>query len=392
MLTAMISDRQIATLGAAPALNPSPHADLDLRGVECEVFETSDSSHLSQVYTGLAMLAQRRQIRLRIRKAPRSRDDPTAAPHLRDAWRARLEVVVARRVRVCFDVHDSWEVDTALLRRVNYYFKRSYSSRELAAVGVLAPTLLPLGLNYPVVSDRFDLELARRAIRYQPTLRSKLAHAAAAVPWLDRWAFAPRVGRIEAEPNRRLALSVLFVARAWDPAEIANYPREMVEQRLCLNEQRASCMRALRQRFGAQFYGGLIADSYSRRAYPDVAGTPGVSTHRGRYLAFARSVPICVASNGLHGSTGWKFAEYLAMARAIVSEPLNYELPGALAAGTHYLAFRTPEQCVAAVELLMRDEERRYAMMCSNAEYYRRYVRPDALVRNALAAALGAVA
>lgn len=36
---------------------------------------------------------------------------------------------------------------------------------------------------------------------------------------------------------------------------------------------------------------------------------------------------ICITTTGLHRSIGWKFAEYIAASKAIVTEKLNYS-PG----------------------------------------------------------------
>jgi hypothetical protein len=93
---------------------------------------------------------------------------------------------------------------------------------------------------------------------------------------------------------------------------------------------------------------------------------------------------IGIASTGLHGSIGWKFAEYVAAAKAIVSEPLLASIPGAFEKGKNYLEFETVDGCVNSVWRLLEDEDLRYQMMKNNFEYYRSSLEPSQLVLNSL--------
>jgi hypothetical protein len=110
------------------------------------------------------------------------------------------------------------------------------------------------------------------------------------------------------------------------------------------------------------------------------------------YLSLMHGSSICIATTGLEGSVGWKLGEYVAAAKAIVSEPLRSVQPGDFRPGRNYLEFRTPEQCVDAVQRLVDDPAHRLDMMRKNAAYYAAYVRPDALVWNALNNAVVALA
>jgi hypothetical protein len=90
----------------------------------------------------------------------------------------------------------------------------------------------------------------------------------------------------------------------------------------------------------------------------------------------------------LTGSTGWKFAEYVACAKAIVSEPLGDRLPGDFAAGRNYLPFTTPDECATRVEALLSQPRSRFAMMRDNLSYYAAYGKPEMIVLNSLNAVL----
>lgn len=70
----------------------------------------------------------------------------------------------------------------------------------------------------------------------------------------------------------------------------------------------------------------------ARRLCPELI-VPDKLTGKRAYLHRMQHTEICVASTGLHGSTGWKLAEYVAAGRAIVTEPLRYTLPGGFEEG-----------------------------------------------------------
>jgi hypothetical protein len=357
--------------------------------MSCTVLVSSDAPHVSQIYAGFDLLAQRGVLRARRVLARPLRTAHGAASHLRDSHRARVDVLFDHGPRVVYDMHDSWEVDSLALARADFLFKRSFSPESLLAAGIALSKVLPLGLNYHVITDRSDWLQAARALIWSRVWRESFASAATAFRALDRFAYAPRLSTYESSPDCSLEPRVLFVARAWDPAELGNAPADKIADRIAINDRRAACIRALRDRFGPKFVGGFIPSYFARATYPDLTDVPGVDGHKGRYLATARQIPICIATDGLHGSTGWKFAEYMAMARAIVSEPLRYVAPGDLAEGIHYLSFDSVSECVGHVTRLMEDRDLRFNMMTANASYYREFVRPDAIVRQSLRRVFG---
>ena len=97
-----------------------------------------------------------------------------------------------------------------------------------------------------------------------------------------------------------------------------------------------------------------------------------------------RHSDVGVATSGLRGSNSWKLGEYVAASRAVVSETLYQEVPGGFEPGRNFVVFETPQECAEAVEGLLADSCRRRRMMEANREYYRRSLRPDALVWNTL--------
>ena len=181
--------------------------------------------------------------------------------------------------------------------------------------------------------------------------------------------------RFEAGADLPAQSGVLFLTRLWSPqATPGSDPCALKE----LNSMRIELIRTLRRRFGARFVGGVQHDEYSRRQCPDCVTDVGMS--KSHYLDLMKSHLIAVASTGLHGSTGWKLAEYVAASRCIVSEPLRSELPEPLVAGTNFLEYRTPEQCADACERLLDDPTLTSAMRHDNEAYYRRALKPHALI------------
>jgi hypothetical protein len=133
-----------------------------------------------------------------------------------------------------------------------------------------------------------------------------------------------------------------------------------------------------------------VPSEYARKHYPDCT-LDGSLTRKGKYLALVKQSDICIASMGLHGSNGWKLAEYVAASKAIVSEHLRYEVPGNFSPQRNYLPFDRPEECVRNVGELIANERLAYRLKVNNYEYYHTFVRPDRLVLNTLIVALHGV-
>jgi hypothetical protein len=85
---------------------------------------------------------------------------------------------------------------------------------------------------------------------------------------------------------------------------------------------------------------------------------------------------------GLHGSNPWKLVEYLAGSRAIVSEPLRYELPESLTGTAEF--FDDPKQCVELCTALLDSRSRRAELQGRSRSYWLQNVRPDRLLARRL--------
>ncbi len=356
--------------------------------ISCRLLYQSGSPHLQQLYTGFHLLHRAGFLRLsqqRRRTPIRYRND---APHLRDAGHAHLNAVVERNLRVHFDTHDAQEIALGELDECEVYFKRSYSAAVVNSLPAEQRVKMrPLGLNYRVLPEVMDGFAIRRGLSLSGFSRATLATIKEALDVSNRLGFQPRISQFEAAPDPAAAPNVLFNVAAYDPYEDPNRHQEKIDDRISINETRARCIKLLREALGPRFRGGFTRSRFTQEHYPELIA-PVQSNSQQSYLQAMQSVPICVATTGLHGSAGWKLAEYVALSKAVLSERLAYDLPGNFASNRNYIEFTTPEECVHGAVRLIEDGALRREIMRNNAAYYRDYLRPDALVRNALTQAL----
>jgi hypothetical protein len=358
---------------------------LDTSGIPrkfpCTLTCRSNGPHIQQIYVGFGMLADAGIIAMRQHLERTQLDDDNRPPHLRDVRAGYLEVD-AGGIRLAYDVHDADEIDEALLKDADFYFKRSWNAAAVNRSS--APDrVLPLGANVWINAEAPDfLGLKRSWLALNaPDLAKNVLRSLGIDRTLGDRLFTPRIRDLEAEAPIGMPARVLFLAEAWDPAT-APTPHT-AEERVHINRMRAACMRELRDAFGENATCGFRPTAFSLREFGDLVSNESLTRKR-NYLATLRQHSICVATSGLHRSIGWKFAEYLSMARAIVSERLHATLPGELAGGSNYLEFDSPQSCLEQVSRLFGDDSVREGMMRRNREYYIANLRPDALVLNTL--------
>jgi len=356
--------------------------------ITCQLLSHSNGNPLQQLYTGFSQLQRRGIVRVAQTIVRRDFRSAHAPQHLRYARYAQLHVVVDGRLQLHYDVHDSREIDGEHLERSDCYFKRSYCSAYLEGLGEKARKVHPLGLNYLVYADEPDRAALQRGIFLPDPENGKLRALLRATGLGGRLMYSPRFSALQALPDFDAPPRILFMTGVWDPHDDPQRAQDKIEERIRINEMRAACVRLLRREFGSRFQGGLIHSEFARRHYPDALLPDNSQSASRHYFELLRKHPVCVATSGLHGSIGWKFAEYVAFAKAIVSEKLNYEVPGGLAPGVNYLEFQSAEDCVTQATRLLGDRSLRHALMDANARYYQSHLRPDVLVLNTLLVAL----
>ena len=302
-----------------------------------------------------------------------------------------FEAVLPDGKRLIYDMNDGYRnllpqgepaasLYDPLLRQCDLMFKRSFSAKENTQLSFpeqvrrTPPNFLVTQrgnpAHFPVPCDP-QREQIKKMIRMLPGSQYYNGHI------LEHKLFdMPHVSETP---------KILFMARLWDPD--GEFPGQLTEEmraeRADINRVRADCIRRLRKEFGDRFYGGVSSSPFAMRDFSDVVlDTPHLS-RKNAYLTFMKQFDIHIATMGLHGSTGWKFAEYIAASKAIVSETLRYESAGGLCEGTHYLRFNDADSCVRQVAALL-DMNVRADMMQANHAYAERYLRCDAFVRTTL--------
>ena len=273
-----------------------------------------------------------------------------------------------------YDINDKPTIHTDLLDTVNLYFKRSYSKELHTSI---SSKIRPYGLNHFVASSSWEIDQFQRITRYYKgfTLLKELLH------YLLRRGF-PNTSKFGVWPDLECPPKVLFMVRLWPLGHIHNdLSIEAIQE---INNNRVDCIRMLKSKLGEDnFFGGLQRDEYSEDYAPDLI-LDSSTTKRSNYFDIISKHSICISTTGLHGSIGWKLAEYVGLSKAILSEPLVYEVPGDFSADKNYIEFSDPEDCAEKAKYLLENKDVVDSMMIENYKYYHKYQRPDSLILNSL--------
>ena len=327
----------------------------------------SQVSHMGQIITGFLMLKEQGWD---VEIINNTQDSTSFCHGMMPFIRAQY-----RGKQLIYDMGDGYNVPEDIqtcLDNCDYYFKRSFSAeKNQAYLHGYEGKMFPLGLYFRVTHPKSPIN--------EPLWKAMLKPLMGKAP--ARY-FVPEVfaGKPEREKDR--SPRILFLTQLWNDQE-PGFSEEENRERTYINQMRIDIIRALRERYGDAFIGGLNDSALSRAWAPDLI-MPAEYTERKRYLKLVHSCDICIGSMGLFESIGGKTGEYVAAAKAIVNERLHYSVTGDFAEGVNYLSFETVEECLAAVQRLVEDSRLRFAMKEANATYYNQFLRPDMLVKNTL--------
>lgn len=272
-----------------------------------------------------------------------------------------------------YDLLDGYNEPEAMktaLEKADFYFKRSFNREKNGALfPEFSGKIYPLGFNYHVTHRKNPINEGPLK-RYLKPLQGRAPDI-----YFTPEVFEGRAERPVGQPR------ILFMTRLWE--EEAGLSESVNAERRLINESRIHIIRTMKARYGDAFLGGLNDLPISRQLAPELI-MPAKYTERRRYVKLLHSCDICIGTMGLHESIGWKTAEYVAAAKAIVNETFHYEVTGDFSEGKNYLAFETAQECIDAVQRLVDDPEKLQRMKQENEAYYREYLRPDVLVKNTL--------
>jgi hypothetical protein len=342
----------------------------------------------------LAAMARSGQIRLDQQMMPMPPNRADGPAHLRDKQSWAIELEVDEGVRAYLDVHEGREIDEAAAARSTIYFKRCLDPSFVPAA--LRDKVVPYGLSMDLVGDHIDRYELSRQLHLQAGAGTRLKGLAKLMlrP-ARRLAGSPvslTVADFAASPQPPAAFGpdarVLFLTRLFDPRGAMDPAAELIRADYeAMNALRIGCIRALRRELGASFLGGVAASDYARAVCPDlIVGDDVVARHN--FAKLLHEYPIAVTTAGPRRSHGFKIAEYLAAARAIVAERITVQLPGPFAEKTNYLGFATPDECVAQVLALRANPAAASRQSRANWTYFHEWVEPGAHARRILETAL----
>jgi len=332
-----------------------------------------NSPHLYQIYDGFKKLEKKKIINLSIKKN---------GNNYGSSKKPLLEVLFKNEYKIIYDTLDglNWfngpEKDNLEYFRDNFsadfYFKRSYCE-EIQNYKPEGCKVFPLGLFYRLKPEEKLPSTFKQRIKYflneMPLLSGYLSEEKFSSDYFEHYPV----------PNKNL--KILFLARLWSPKKVKQ--ELFKEETYRINSNRIAFIRKCKKEFPERFLGGLQDNSYTREISKDLI-MPKSITNKKNYLQAVKNHDICISTMGLFESIGGKFGEYVAASRAIVSEPLRYQVPGKFIAGENYLTFYDSDQLIENIYSLIEDRDLLSKMMINNYHYYNNYLRPDSLILNTL--------
>jgi hypothetical protein len=330
---------------------------------KCEIYFSS-SRHLNQIYDGFERLRRMGIVDISLKNIDGKETRPL------------LKVRVNNKYTVIYDTFDgmNW-IDASVEENLNYfqqnikadfYFKRSYDQKLLEH----APDnckIHPLGL---FVNLKHELEYKKD---FKKTIKDIFKKYSKKKPI--------RSNDLEFYPISWKEDKILFLTRLWDPDEV--FLKHLKEERVLLNTNRINAVKACQKEFGKSFIGGLQHNTFTMNTAKDLI-MPSSLTKKNTFINTIKESNICISTSGLHDSIGAKFGEYVAASRAIISEPLKYELPGTFQENKNYLVFHNEDEILTQIHSLLNNRDIIVNMMNNNFTYYNNYLRSDKLVLNTL--------
>lgn len=314
--------------------------------------------HCSQIVTGFCMLEKWGGYELRINC---SKDMKKENPD-----NIAIVIVEYKGKIIIYDLMDGYQNISEIskfLKKSDFYFKRSYSNEKNKMIQCQDQLykMYPLGMNYMITcKDNPYVKENLRSILFR--LRGDKPKSYFTCDKFE----CPVVYK------QKNNMEISFFTRLWEGKEFYN-----------INNTRIEIIRKLKSMYGKQFIGGIRDSSVARLIAPDLIVSKQYS-ERSRYLKRLKNTDICIGTTGLHDSTGWKTAEYVALGKAIICEPLKYSVPGNFFVGENYLEFSTAEACIDAVQRMFSNPDFVYQMKLNNLLYYYQYLKPDIMIKRTL--------
>ena len=347
--------------------------------------------HVSQIYTGLYDLQAENKIKISF--SFNSSYIPQDLLSLKNShrllWTEVKNIVTRQSLKVCFDLRDTGNILIETLQKSDIYFKRSYSHEWINKQNIKQgqqQKIFPYGLNYACRSEhQFSNNINRittfnHLLNYQfinKQFSSNLKYNFKQVSF-NNYKFSTQFEVGSEVPAEKF---ILFQTRVYDPKKWNDEAIKYLNIKE-LNLMRVEIIRALKDKFGSKFIGGLQKTDFSENKYPDCI-TP-FKTGKSEYLKLIKKCLITITNSGLVQSNGFKLPEYIAASRCIITEPLKYELPTPLKEQVNIITFNNPEECIKACENILQDPNLAKTMRKNNENYYNNELKPSILISKCL--------
>jgi hypothetical protein len=349
--------------------------------LNCQLIVSENSNHLQQIYFGFQLLQNSGLIKLKqvIDRSSAHFEKNRALPF--GAQSGGLKLILNNSIHIYYDMADAQTIEDENLKWSDFYFKRSFNNDIHKSI---SSKILPFDLNYMVKPNTLNWHSLARSY----SLSSGVERIKSCVRELDiynKLTYSPRIGELQAKPNIDSPFKILFMCRLWEPEKDDHWQltKEQQDDRIEINNVRVDCIRKLKQEFGKEFTGGLAPTAYAQDNFSDVVSSAAVTSKR-NYIAELKKYPVCISTTGLANSTGWKFGEYVALSKAIVSEKLHSQTAGNMQKNINYLQFDTADECVEQVLKLRSNKTLIENMMQANNDYYIQHLSPEKLVMSSL--------
>lgn len=353
-----------------------------MKKIKCQLEVISNSNHVQQIYCGLELLAKTNEIELVQKFDKESGRYKKNCQQPYSIHSGGVKLIVNDSIKVYYDINDGEKLDLEELKWCDYYFKRSFSTE---IHGVISDKVKPFDLNYMVKTNHISWQAIQRSWRMS-TGKERIKNILRECDIYNKISYLPRLKELYLGPKPEQPFKVLFLCRLWEPTkdDYLSLTNQQIEDRVAINKMRVECIRALKNEFKDEFVGGLSPTEYALEHYSDIVFTDREVTQKRNYIASLKQFSVCIATTGLSNSIGWKFGEYIALSKAIVSEKLMFETSGHLTKGINYLEFTNVDECVAQVHKLRSDKKKIEKMMQDNHSYYQKHLAPQQLLLNSL--------
>lgn len=141
-----------------------------------------------------------------------------------------------------------------------------------------------------------------------------------------------------------------------------------------INQQRYRLIKLLKTNFPKCFMGGFVPSKIANKRYIDAL--TNIPTGPEEYLDAMKKAKIVIYTRGLANSPAWKMGEYLSQGKTIIAEPLTAEFPEPLKDGRELLYFRTDEELIDKINLVLRDTVLAENLSHNARAYFEKHVHP----------------